>query len=662
MSRRAVCLALVSLVVGTGVAVRAADRPVADEAELEQTRATFRAVYPAVERGDWAMAAGEEARLRAYVLWPDLRAAWYRATISTADHAEIEAFLDQYGILKPARELRYRYALHLAGEHHFDEFLAIYQQYYQGLEIARLDCIALQAEIEAGRERRIVSRALELWAVGRSQAEECDPVFANLEGRGLLTDDHYAARFRLAVAERQFRLARYLSRPLGPSFRREADDWLAAERDPAAFAGAAGDEDSDLLRRQLVYAIERLGYRDPLEARRRWRNVADRYAFSEDQVDAVERHIALWSARKHQPEAVRLLSGLSGTSADVEAGRWLVRAWLRERDWAEVVRSIDAMPSAESGKSEWQYWKAIALRETGADADPMLAAIAGDRSYYGFLAADALGVDYALEAETIAADRQVAAKLEQIPELVRARELFHVGLEGRGRSEWDAAVSTLTDQQQLQAALIAHDWGWHSRAIATVAAAGAFDDLAIRYPLPWRENFTAHATTAGIMDSWAYGIARSESLFMRDIRSSAGAVGLMQLMPATGRETAREINLPFAGVATLTDTDSNIRLGTWYLGKMYARFGRNRVLATAAYNAGPHRVDDWLPEAGTLDARIWIEDIPFHETRDYVRRVLTDEAIFHWRMTGRLRRISDELPQVAAGRRLARSAAPAAQD
>jgi soluble lytic murein transglycosylase len=120
----------------------------------------------------------------------------------------------------------------------------------------------------------------------------------------------------------------------------------------------------------------------------------------------------------------------------------------------------------------------------------------------------------------------------------------------------------------------------------------------------------------------------------------------MQLMPATGRETAQEIQFPYAGRATLTDSSSNIRLGTVYLGKMYEQFADNRVLATAAYNAGPHRVKSWLPDSGTVDARVWIENIPFRETRKYVRRVLADEAIFHWRLTGERRRISSELPRI----------------
>ena len=130
---------------------------------------------------------------------------------------------------------------------------------------------------------------------------------------------------------------------------------------------------------------------------------------------------------------------------------------------------------------------------------------------------------------------------------------------------------------------------------------------------------------------------------MRDVRSRAGAIGLMQLMPATGKQVARSINLPYSGLDTLTNPEVNIRLGTTYLGQMADRYGGNQVLATAAYNAGPHRVDAWLPQVGDLDARVWIENIPFNETRAYVRRVLAAETIFHWRMTGEARRLSDEM-------------------
>ncbi len=132
----------------------------------------------------------------------------------------------------------------------------------------------------------------------------------------------------------------------------------------------------------------------------------------------------------------------------------------------------------------------------------------------------------------------------------------------------------------------------------------------------------------------------------------------MQLMPTTGREVAQQLRLPYTGLNTLTNPDHNIRLGTRYLGQMAQRFGGNRVLATAAYNAGPHRVDRWLPDSGHIDARTWIENIPFNETRSYVRRVMAAETIFHWRMTGQTQRLSDALGSITAisdDQRLARN-------
>jgi soluble lytic murein transglycosylase len=362
----------------------------------------------------------------------------------------------------------------------------------------------------------------------------------------------------------------------------------------------------------------------------------------------ISRYIALWAARRQLPEASALLYGLSPDAVDTEVGRWMIRTSLRRQEWDKVLGAIATLPAEEQLAEEWRYWQAVALKNAG-NEEPATAGLndlASTRSYYGFLASDALDNDYTFADSRLLADDEVTAKLAGIPALIRARELFHVGLEGRGRSEWDAAVSILTPHEQAQAALLAHQWGWHSRAIATASMVGEFDDLAIRYPLPWREDFARYSRDARINDSWAYGIARSESLFMRDIRSSAGAIGLMQILPETGRRMAREMKQPYSGRATLTDSASNIRLGTMYLRKMFDRFDENKILATAAYNTGPLNVEAWLPDAEQIDARIWIENIPFNETRAYVRRVLTADAIFHWRLTGEVRRLSTALSTI----------------
>jgi len=631
-----------------------------DSALLKQQRSVFRSIYPDVERGNWQAVAQHEKLLRDYVLWPDLRAVYLRTRLDKVDTSEVQGFLDAYGTLKPARELRYRYVLQLARDEKFAEYLTIYQQFYQGLEIAKLDCIALNAELIEGRENRIVTRATDLWLVGKSQADECEPVFESLRERNLLGSKQYAERFNLAIAEQQYSLARYLSRSLDESYLQQANDWLRAQNKPLEFLAAHKDpDDSKLGRDQLTYAIGKLALDDPLLARQKWQEISARHAFTGQQRNEVARHIALWAARDHLPGAREMLLALPAEAANTEVRRWLARTGLHDQNWLEVMRNIDAMPDEEQQKEEWQYWKAVALQSSDESdrAHEIFAELAVERSYYGFLAADMIGSEYVFSHNPLADDNATIARLAAMPALIRARELFLVGLDGRGRSEWDAVIRGLDRDQKLQAAILAHRWGWHSRAISAVAKAGEFDDLDIRYPLPWRMDFERSSKDAGIAHSWAYGIARSESLFMRDVRSSAGAIGVMQLMPATGKETALEIQLPYAGRTTLTDSSSNIRLGTVYLGKMYERFADNRVLATAAYNAGPHRVKSWLPESGYRDARVWIENIPFRETRKYVRRVLADEAIFHWRLTGERRRISSELPRIDPGTDLAQVAA-----
>jgi len=620
----------------------------AKEPSIEQQRQLFRDVINEVELGDWGavdnLDANDRRLLEDYALWPDLRATYLRTALDELQ--QVDEFLSRYGTLRPARELRYRFALHLAKGGDLQDFQRIYEQFYQGQEISKLDCLALQADLEAGRRARVNRRALDLWLVGESQVKECDPVFDYLEEQNLLGPVEYRSRYRLAVEAREFTLARWLARHIDEQHVEEAALWTKAQQNPEEFLKRhALHGDGETVRLQLVYATERLTYRDPEAALQAWRDVSRTHGFSTEQRLRTERHIALWTARDDLPGAYELLAGLPPAAQNDEVARWRARTSLRNAEWDRLLGDIAAMSEKERGSEEWQYWRAIALKRSSQvlAADATLRDLSRERSYYGFLAADELGEEYALEHSELAADEDAIALIAARQDIIRARELFLVGQDGRGRSEWDAVVRHLSSEQKIQAAILADRWGWHSRAIATAASLQEYDDLSIRYPLPYKPLFERSSSEARISSTWAYGIARSESLFMRDVRSRAGAIGLMQLMPATGKEVAREIRLPYSGLATLTNPESNIRLGTSYLGQMAERYSGNQVLATAAYNAGPHRVDKWLPESGSLDARIWIENIPFNETRKYVKRVLSAQAIFHWRMTGQVRRMSDEL-------------------
>ena len=627
----------------------------ASAAEIDEQRDLFRAVFARVELGDWSavtkLSDDEQEMLEGYLLWPDLEATYLRATIRNADERAMETFLDRHGMLKPARELRYRYALDLARRGKMDKYFEIYEAFYQGLGEPKLDCLALQAELAAGRERQVANRARELWLVGKSQVKECDSVFEELADSNVLGSRDFLDRYTLAIEAREFSLARWLAPSIDVAHVEKANTWLAAQSNPEAFLQDKDQRSSTIeSRQQMAYAIEQLTYADPISAVKLWNDVREIFGFSEEQKIRIDRNIALWTARDRLPGAYEILASLPAAARNDEVMRWRARTSLRKQEWALLLSDVNLMSDEEKSAEKWRYWRAFALQQNGqaSTARDEFESLAQERSYYGFLAADELGLPYALSISVRDVDEGLIAVMAARFDLVRARELFLVGLDGRGRSEWDAVVAYFSPREKTQAAILADRWGWHSRAISTVASVGQYDDLSLRYPLPYQSDFTRLAAAASIAAPWAYGVARSESLFMRDIRSSAGAIGLMQLMPETGRKVAREIKLPYSGLDTLTNPQANIRLGTRYLANMAERYGGNRVLATAAYNAGPHRVDRWMPEEGSIDARIWIENIPFNETRRYVRRVLAAETIFHWRLTGDMQRLSDQLPVVEA--------------
>lgn len=245
--------ALLPALIALGAVSAAADDGV--PSITEEQRRVFRDVYAKAELGDWRPAARRASLLRHYVLWPDLRAAWLRTRVRNRDYSEVGDFLDRYGTLKPARELRYRYALALGADADHTSYLTLYRQFYQGLDIARLDCLALQAEISTGRAGHTANRGLQHWLIGRNQVDECDPVFSHLRERGVLTEAQYRERFDLAIAERQFPIARYLARSLPPPYAATARQWSAAAGDPAAFlADHDTGNDGDVYRQQLAFA------------------------------------------------------------------------------------------------------------------------------------------------------------------------------------------------------------------------------------------------------------------------------------------------------------------------------------------------------------------------------------------------------------------------
>ncbi|MGV0034168.1 MAG: transglycosylase SLT domain-containing protein, partial [Candidatus Azotimanducaceae bacterium WSBS_2022_MAG_OTU7] len=220
--------------------------------------------------------------------------------------------------------------------------------------------------------------------------------------------------------------------------------------------------------------------------------------------------------------------------------------------------------------------------------------------------------------------------LEESPGVKRAHELFALGERSQARREWYFSTSEFNNTERTIAAHIALRWGWYKVSIQAMIDAGAWNHLDYRFPIAYSDTFITHARHANIPVQWSLAVARQESAFMPDAKSSSGALGVMQLMPGTAKQVAGKIGVSYASNRSLIEPDLNIRLGTNYLGEMLRRFDNNRILASAAYNAGPGRVNRWLNPNVPFD--VWIEIIPFLETRNYVQNVLMFSSIYSWRM------------------------------
>jgi len=618
------------------------------EQHLADQRAAFKQALARAELGDWTGTRPYLALLRGYPLRPDLTAAWLSASLGADTDAEVAQFLAQYPELSFSGNLQYRWARSLARRGAWKQFLDVYDANYADTADTELRCLAITARLHSGDADDVSTSAMNLWMTAYSQPEECDPVFDYLSESGLITVEARRQRIRMALEAGQLRLARYLARPLGDEDRATIDRWADMRADPAGQLSAPAElavapDAVDL----AIYGLRRLARQDPETAAALWPRYRE-FALPSPDTITIQRDIALSSARRFLPGARHLIDDQAAKDDDPIVAQWRVRLALRELDWKGVLAALDDLPTTESARTNWEYWRARAIDAAGdrEAAESLFAPLADSRDYYGFLAADRLGQPYRLGHRPTTPDEKTIAALAARPDVIRARELFVTGLYGRGRTEWQDLLTRLSPAERAQASILAHRWGWHSQAIVTASANGLIDDLELRFPMPWRDAFETLSRRASLEPTFAYGIARSESLFMSDVASRAGAIGLMQLMPATGRQTARLAGIRYRGTATLTDPESNIVLGTTYLGRLLDQFAGNMVLATAAYNAGPHRVRAWLPTEQSLPADVWVDTIPFRETRRYVRRVLESDTVFERRTDGKHRSLSDRMPPV----------------
>jgi soluble lytic murein transglycosylase len=589
-------------------------------------------------------------RLQDYPLYAYLQFEELRTRLNRASEEEITNFLDSYPDHPLNKRLRQAWLYALARNQRWKLFL----RHYQPSESVSLQCYALQARLATGRKQGIAADILPLWRVGKSQPKACDPLFKFLQDEGHLTSELLWQRIRLAMQNNRPSLAGYLARRLPKKEQDWVTLWRKAHSNPSStLKDARLERDSPRTREIIVHALRRLARFNAEQAHTTWEAIRSNYLFSDEQRRSVENRIALYGATEHHPDAHAWLDALPAETHDRRTREWRIRRAIAEHDWDAVVAHIDTLPVDERPTDEWDYWHAYALAQDGQRRAAIsdYSRLARERGFYGFLAADQLDWPYEMGDEPLSYSAEALDELARTPGMVRARELYLAELTTDARREWAHATRNMGDDELKLASVLARNWGWNDRAIFTVARTGDFADLKLRFPLDHVDVVRDHARHNQLDPSHVFAVIRQESAFNKDARSPAGALGLMQLMPKTGRVTARKNRIPLASTRNLFEADNNIRIGSAYLREVMDRYDNNPVLATASYNAGPHRVKAWLPEEKNESAALWIANIPFSETRKYVQRVLTYAAIYDWRMEQPVTRLKQRMPVILSAAR-----------
>lgn len=608
----------------------AASRVLADEPTAAQ-RAAFKQAYAAVQQGDdsWRQLA---SGLRDYPLYPYLQAAALEHDIQQVDPAMVESYLKQYPDWIPAADLRRSFLQELARRQDWIDFQALYQP---GLGES-LSCDALRAKLAQGGKLDFEQDLATLWARPNLPIA-CDPVLSAAQAQALLTDTRLWTHIDRAADAGQGGTIASLALWLPPADQASAQRLALALRDPAgALAKASGWKDTLRSRQAVTLALVRLAKRDSDSADRAWQQVEPRFHFSQAQRDDILRAQALFHAIDFEDGALARLIALPTAAQDDSTREWRARVALARMNWPAVLAAIEAMPPALQQDGEWQYFRARALAATGdaAQARQQFETLAGQPTYFGFLSADQLRQPYALCPLTLDDDVQSEQQLLTQPGLQRAFELFAVDLPRLARREWTQALQGATAMTMRLASDLANRRGWYDRAVFTLNHGEAMRLYDLRFPLASQDGLVPQAEQAGISPAWAYAILRAESAWMSDARSGADALGLMQLLPSTAALVAKRNGLNWAGAASLYDPTVNIALGTRYLAQMAQRFNGSTWLASAAYNAGPNRVDRWLAARSALAPDLFVATMPYKETREYVARVMAFSVIYDWRLHG----------------------------
>ncbi|MCQ8103022.1 transglycosylase SLT domain-containing protein [Methylomonas sp. SURF-2] len=582
--------------------------------------------------------------LKAYPLYPYLQYQWL--TNHLDDEKSVRAFLLDHADTRYASLLHRKWMAHLGRQRQWPTFI----EYFNHSKDTELRCYYAQAQYAGGETQAALESAKQFWLSGKSLPPACQTLFELPQTSTWLTPDLIRQRFRAALKLNNAALAKQLLTLFDQRERALADAWLKLHEQPQLLTQPEIWRQDDAQAGPLfAHAMGRWLESDPLAALSAWDAHAKSLNLPAEIVADTEKRLGMALAFRRDKRAYAKLTRFAGD--DESAREWRVRAALNQQQWHEARAAIADLPETARQDDKWQYWLARALDATGQaqEAAAIFQTLATHRGFYGFLAAERLGRDIQLNHQPVGVSAREVDALQKSAPFRVVDELLAMDRKTEAAGQWWHAVADLDNRQLQAAAKLAQDRQWPSMAIFTLAKARQWDDLELRFPLWFNKQIQDNAERNRLDPALVFALIRQESAFDEFAGSPAGAIGLMQVMPKTARQIAGELGQDWRNDFNLLNPDINIRYGSYYFNKVLSQFDGHFVLATAAYNAGANRVKQWLPKDQALPADIWIETIPYKETRGYVSSVLMYTLIYQRRLNRDGLKIADLMRTISPG-------------
>lgn len=595
------------------------------ELPLTEQRVMFIQAEEALKADDWATFHRLGNHIKDYPLYPYLLYQQITRNFETLPQEQVDKFLNDYKGSYLAKVLRQKWLNQLAEKELWNDYL----DYYTPSKDTGLQCLYLTAKQHAYNYTAIQSATRKLWLTATSQPEACDDIFEQLLAHDPERDQLVKQRFLLALESQQLSLANYLLGLLKDSDKPSAEKLVDVYRFPMKINKLNPNPDLDP--EMITIGLTRQARKNPKKTEQLWLKFKDQVNFSQQQKATIMEQLVRGYKRKRIKKTPDWVDAVATEIQDEYFIAWKVQIALRQQDWLQVQYWLEKLPDEEHQSARWQYWYARSKEQLNDNdkAHEIYKNISQQRNYYGFLSAAKSQQPFPINHKPLDYTTEEKQTIENSEEIQRIKEFFAIEQNRRGRNEWWHYVKDMPAKDRYIAIKIANEHGWDDLALASTMRLDYRDDLSMRFPFRFKDIVIKQASAQQLKPSLIFGLIRQESLFRQKAISHVGARGLMQIMPYTGRRIAKQLNEKFQGNQMLFDPETNIRFGSHYLGKLLREQG-HPVLAIASYNAGPHRVKRWLSYQNGTPADIWVETIPFSETREYVKHVITYAMIYDY--------------------------------